>query len=108
MKIIIKNYEFEVDEANSFKKRFWGLIGKKEIKKGLFFPNTGSIHTFFMKENIDIIMLDKKMKIILIKKAFPKNKILINLKAKYTIELPQNSIKEIMINDLVTIKTIPN
>ena len=65
MKIIINNNEYQVDKANTFIKRFIGLMGKKNITKGLFFPKTRSIHTFFMKDNIDIIMINKYNKIIL-------------------------------------------
>ena len=101
MEIIINNQKYDVDEANNFKKKLFGLMGKKEIKKGLFFSNTRTIHTFFMKCNIDIIMIDKNMKIVLIKKNYPRNHILIKLKAKHTIELPANSIKDININDIV-------
>ena len=49
MKIIINQEEFNVDVADTFKKRLFGIMGKRNIKKGLFFPKTRSIHTFFMK-----------------------------------------------------------
>ena len=101
MIIKVNNENFDVDVAKSFKKKFLGLMGKKNIQKGIIFFNTGSIHTFFMKENIDVIMLDKEKKVIYIKKDLMKNKIIIKPKAKYTIELPQNSINNVKINDLV-------
>lgn len=107
MEIIINNQKFNVDKADSFKKRFLGLMGKKTITKGLFFPKTRSIHTFFMKSNIDIIMIDKEMKVIYIKRNIPRNRIIINLKAKATIELPPNSINNLQVNDFIKIKTIP-
>ena len=101
MIVIINNEKFNVDIANSFKSKLIGLMGKKNIQKGIIFFNTGSIHTFFMKENIDILMLTKEKRIIYIKKDLMKNKIIIKPKAKYTIELPKNSIKNIQLNDLV-------
>jgi len=103
MKIVINNQEFNVDVANSFKKRFLGLMGKRNIKTGIFFPKTGSIHTFFMKEAIDVIMIDKKNKVIYFRKNFKKNRILIKKKAYHTIELPSNSLNNININDKLTI-----
>ena len=103
MKIIINKEEFNVDVANTFKKRLFGLMGKKNIKKGLFFPKTRSIHTFFMKEAIDIIMIDKDNNVIYYQKNMPKNKILIKKKAYHTIELPNNSLNNININDKLTI-----
>lgn len=103
MKIIINKQEFNVDIADTFKKRFFGLMGKKNIKTGLFFPKTKSIHTFFMKENIDIIMIDKNNKIIYFKKNLAKNRIIIKKKAYHTIELPNSSLSNISINDKLTI-----
>ncbi len=103
MEIIINNQKFNVDIANSFKKRFLGLMGKKNIKKGLFFPNTKSIHTFFMKETIDIIMIDKNNYVVYYQKKLPKNKVIIKKKAYHTIELPQNSLNNINIHDKLTI-----
>lgn len=103
MKIIINNDEFNVDIANTFKKRLFGLMGKRNIKKGIFFPKTKSIHTFFMKEDIDIIMVDKNNQVIYYQKGLTKNKILIKKKAYHTIELPNHSLTNININDKLTI-----
>lgn len=103
MKIIINKQEFNIDIADNFKKRLFGLMGKKNIKKGVFFPKTRSIHTFFMKEPIDVIMIDKNNCVIYYQKNMPKNKILIKKKAYHTIELPSNSLNNIQINDKLTI-----
>ncbi len=103
MKIIINKDEFNVDIANTFKKRLFGLMGKKNITKGLYFPKTRSIHTFFMKEDIDIIMIDKNNKVVYFKKNLSKNKIVIKKKAYHTIELPSNSLNNININDKLII-----
>ena len=99
MKIVINKDEFNVDVANTFMKRLLGLMGKKNIKKGIYFPKTRSIHTFFMRENIDIIMIDKNNKVVYYQKSLPKNKIVIKKKAYHTIELPNNSLNNININD---------
>ena len=103
MKIILNNQELNLDIANSFFKRLFGLMGKKNITKGMFFPKTRSIHTFFMKENIDIIMIDKNNNIIYYQESVPKNKIIIKKKAYHTIELPNNSINNINLGDKLTI-----
>ena len=103
MEIKINNQKFNVDVADSLIKRFFGLMGKKNIQKGMFFPKTRSIHTFFMKEKIDVIMIDKNNNIIFFYLNMPKNKILIKKKAYHTIELPSNSLKNIKINDKLTI-----
>lgn len=104
MKIIINNQTFNLEIANTFKKRLIGLIGKKDIQKGLFFPKTRSIHTFFMKEDIDIIMIDKNNNVVYYKKNLKKNKILIKRNAYHTIELPKNSLQNISLNNKIIIK----
>ena len=103
MEIIINNQKFNVTVADSFKKKFFGLMGKKNITKGIFFPKTGSIHTFFMKENIDVILVDKNYQVVYYQKNVKKNKIIIKKKAYHTIELPYNSLNNININDKLTI-----
>ena len=103
MKIIINKQEFNVDVADTFKKRLIGLMGKKNIKKGLFFPKTRSIHTFFMKEKIDIIMINKDNLVVYYAKNFPRYRLLIKKKAYHTIELPHNSLNAININDKLTL-----
>lgn len=53
-----------LDKATSFKHRLLGLIGKRELNDyGMYFPNCNWIHTFFMSVPIDVIYVDKKMKI---------------------------------------------
>ena len=64
---------------------------KKEINHALLFNNCNSIHTFFMKSNIDVIMCDKKDNIIYYYNNLSKNKIIWPKKNVYkTIELPVN------------------
>lgn len=101
MKILINGKEFNVDIANTFKKKLKGLMGKRIINTGMLFTKTGSIHTFFMHANIDVIMLDKSKKIIYFKNNVRKNKIIIKRKAYYTIELPSNSIQNVIIGDKI-------
>jgi uncharacterized membrane protein (UPF0127 family) len=103
MKIIINKQEFNVDVANNFKKRLFGLMGKKNITKGIYFPKTRSIHTFFMKEEIDVIMIDKNNNVVYYQKGVRKNKIIIKKKAYHTIELPSNSLNNISIGDKLII-----
>ena len=102
MYITIDNKSIEIKKANTFFKRLFGLMGKKNINYGLLFKNINSIHTFFMKENIDILILDNDNNVILKYENFPKNKILnIKRKLKETqiLELPYNSTINIKIND---------
>ena len=76
--------------ANTLNAKIKGLMGKTNINYGMFFPNVNSIHTFFMKESIDVIGLDQNM---IIKEIYPNvrpNKILILNKSNHTLELPLN------------------
>ena len=59
--------------ASSFLKRLFGLMGKKEIDYGMLFPKCNSIHTFFMKESIDVIGLDENNEVIYKYENLPKN-----------------------------------
>ncbi len=101
MRIIINKQEFNLDIANTFYKRLKGLMGQKNIKKGMFFPKTRSIHTFFMKDNIDVIMIDKNNTVIYSQGNVSKNKIIIKRNAYHTIELPKNSLNNYDINNLI-------
>ena len=104
MEIIINNQKFNVEVANTFLKKLTGLMFKKNIQKGLIFLKTGSIHTFFMFEKIDVIMLDKDGFVIYFQKNVKKNSIIIKRKAYYTSELPINSIHKLNIGDRIIFK----
>jgi len=90
----------KIYEAKTFKQRLIGLMFKKNFNYGLLFKNCNSIHTFFMKENIDVVMTDKNNKVLYIKKNMKKNRIILPKKGVYnTYEFPANFIKDIKIND---------
>ena len=105
MKVLINNHKFELIYANNFKKRLFGLMGKKNIKEGIFFPHCNSIHTFFMKEEIDVLMVDKDSIIKWIYPSLKKNKIIYKKNINIIIELPKKTIEEfsIKVNDKIKI-----
>ena len=85
-------------------KRFKGFMFKKNINYALCFPKCNSIHTFFMKENIDVYMTDKNNKVLFIFKDLKKNRIILPKKnIYYTYELPVNYINY-NLNDYIKIK----
>lgn len=107
MYLLINNKNLEIKEAISFKDRLYGLIGKTNIDYGMLFPNCNSIHTFFMKENIDIIGIDKNNIVIYKYENLPKNQIIkINNKVNETsvLELPAGLAKYIEINKKIEFK----
>jgi len=65
-----KSKGVDVTLANSFWKRFTGLMLKKDIADNqimCFYPCDG-IHTMFMRFNIDVVYLDGSMNVIGIEK----------------------------------------
>lgn len=58
-----QNLLADLQIANNFLIRAQGLIGTRSLseQKGIWFPHTNWIHTFFMSIPIDVIYLDKKM-----------------------------------------------
>lgn len=104
MKLIYKNKEIELIECKTFISRLKGFMFKKNITNALLFNNCNSIHTFFMKENIDIIMCDKDNNILYYYQNLSKNKIILpKKKVKKVIETPNNYFN-IKTNERVIIK----
>ena len=93
MKVIIDNKEIKLIEANHFLKKLKGFMFQTNINYCLRFK-TNSIHTFFMKENIDIVMTDKFNTVLYIFNNIPKNKIIIKKNAYYTYEFPNNFVNK--------------
>ena len=97
--------KIKIYEAKSFKERLFGLMFKKNIDYCLLFRKCNSIHTFFMKEKIDVVMTDKNDKVLYIKKNLSKNKIILPKKNVYnTYEFPNNFIKNLNVNDQLKIR----
>lgn len=90
MKLIINNYKYELKEAETFYSKLIGLAFKRKTNYALRFRCNG-IHTFFMKQNIDVILTDKDNNILYFYKDFKKNKIILpKRKVYYTYEIPSN------------------
>lgn len=95
--------------ASSFSSRLLGLMFKKKIKneQALIFYQAPSIHTFFMRFPIDIIFLDKKMKVKRIVNCLRPWKAIICKGAYATIEFSSGKIKDGNINLDDQIKILP-
>lgn len=59
----------QVEVASHFGTRFMGLMGKRMLakEKCLLLTRCNSIHTCFMRFTIDVVFLDKDMKVVAIK-----------------------------------------
>ncbi len=87
--------------AKTYMQKLTGLMGKKNINYGMFFPEVSSIHTFFMKESIDVIGLNDAMIVTSIYENVKPNKILILKNANHTLELPKGESKRYHIGQKV-------
>ncbi len=104
MKLIIENKSIPIKKCTSFKDKLFGVMFKKNIDYGIVLEKCGSIHTFFMKENIDVIMTDKNYKVLFIYNNLTKNKVILPKKnVYYTFEIP-SGLNNYKIND--KLKTI--
>ena len=103
MYTIIDDKKYEIITLKSFFDKLKGLMPEKnKITKIYLFENCSSIHTFFMKQNIDICILDKNYKIVYLKENMQKNKILIK-KGYYTLEMPLKLASKLKVGDTLKI-----
>ena len=91
MQLLYKNKKITGKECKTFITRLKGFMFQKNIKTFLYFNKCNSIHTFFMKENIDVILCDKNNTILYYYKNLPPNKIILPKKGVSKVyELPTN------------------
>lgn len=105
MKLKLENKIFEIKEAKTLPERLMGFMGKKNINYGMLFRNCNAIHTFFMKEEIDVIGLNLQNEIIFMERNCKKNKIIqihSNIKKTSILELPKNTSFSLQIGDTLT------
>ena len=81
---------------DTFFSRLIGLMGKRNLPpgSGIILKPCTQIHTCFMRFNIDVIFLDADLQVLHIVENMPPWRISpLFLKARYTIELPANTLK---------------
>ena len=104
MKLIYKNKDIDLYECKDFFSRLKGFMFTKNIDKALLFDRCNSIHTFFMKENIDVIMCDKDNKILFFYNDLSRSKVILPKRGVTKVfETPSNYF-DIVINEKVMIK----
>lgn len=94
MQLVLNGKNIPVKEAITYKERLIGLMGQKNINYGMLFKNCNAIHTYFMKENIDVIGLNEENKIIFLERNVSPNKMIFihrSLKKTSILELPNNT-----------------
>ena len=96
----------KIKVARTFKDKLLGLMFRKNINYGLLIPDCKSIHTFNMRENIDVLLLDSNFMILMINRNVKKNKV-INFYTKekhpYILELPAGCAKKLKVLDVIDI-----
>ena len=91
MYINVNNNKINIFINKNFISKLKGLMFKKTFNYGICLVKCNSIHTFFMKQPIDVYMTDKNYQILYIYKNLKKNKIILPKKnVYYTFELPIN------------------
>ena len=104
MKLVINKKEINLTECNSFFTRLKGFMFTKNINKALLFNKCNSIHTFFMKENIDVILCNKNNEILYYYQNLPPNRIILPKKnVTKVFEFPTNYF-DIKLNERLEIK----
>jgi uncharacterized membrane protein (UPF0127 family) len=81
--------------ADTFFTRLKGLLGKQELPpgEGLWIKPCNSVHTFGMKFPIDIVFLDKKMRVVALAKTLRPNRVShLYSEACSVLELPAGTI----------------
>ena len=74
MYLFVNKKKIEIIDCLSFSSRLMGFMFQKDkIKASKRFPKCNSIHTFFMKQEIDVIMTDMNNKIVKIFKNLNSN-----------------------------------
>ena len=76
MKLLYNYKEIDLKECKSFCSRLKGFMFRRNINYALLFDRCNSIHTFFMKENIDVIMCNRDNDILFFYRDLSKNKII--------------------------------
>lgn len=101
IRLITKENEVVLENvviADSFFSRLKGLMGKNTIKddEGLLIRPCNSIHSFFMKFNLDIAFIDKNFIVLEIYRDLAPNKLSkIYKKSKFVIESKTGSLNKL-------------
>jgi hypothetical protein len=89
------NEKIDIEYADTFFKRFKGLMGRKDIDHALIFANhkDSSIHTHFMRFDIDVYFLDENNVVFEKATLTPWKFYRPKKRAKYIIETKKDALK---------------
>ncbi len=96
--------------ANSVFKRMVGLLNRRALAQGegLLLDRCYGIHTFFMRFSIDVLFLDKELRVMRAVPALPPFRTSVVKHAVYVLELPVGSIQrsQTTAGDQIQMKTV--
>lgn len=97
----------EADVADSFFARFRGLMGKSPIERPLWIVPCSDIHTFFMKEEIDVLFVSKEGRVLRMIETMPKNSMSGAVRGAYgVLELPAHTLRNMKLTEIQTIEIV--
>lgn len=109
MKVVVESEKGiimrDVERVDSFSKRFMGLMGRKidQDYSGMLLLNCSSIHTFFMKSEIDVVYLSKNYEVLAFETIKPWRVGRLVKGARHVIEMPAQS-NRFSKGDIITVK----
>ncbi|MFM0718553.1 DUF192 domain-containing protein [Paraburkholderia strydomiana] len=80
----------EVSITETTRERLRGLLTRDHLAPGeaLLLERCGSVHTFGMRFAIDVVFVDRHRRIVAIHRDVPRCRVLFNLRATLTLEMP--------------------
>ena len=89
-----------IELADTSMKRMFGLLGRRGLDAGggLWIKPSSGVHTFFMAFKIDVVGLDRDLKVIKLWRCLPPFRVTsVSLKLRSVIELPCGTISQTQI-----------
>lgn len=86
----------KVSITETTRERMRGLLDhdRLPLDEALLLKRCGSVHTFGMRFAIDVLFLDRHQRIVAIRHDVPKRRMLFNLRATQTLEMPAGTARK--------------
>ncbi len=93
VKLVAGSQKFKLEVKKSFWGKLKGLLGRNNLpaNQGILLVNCRQIHTLGMKFPLDVVVLDKNLRVLDFSDNFPRNRIgRYYRRGYYVVELPVN------------------
>ncbi len=104
MYLALNNELIKIKIAQTWQEKVKGLMKEKVISYGLLIPECNAVHTFLMRDNIDILFLDENQMILAKYQNLGPNKIVSikePIKKTNVLELPKNTSQSLKIGQIL-------